>query len=219
MSGCSTLDGWTGQRAGQRMGPRTAGIGLTMSGQTAEARPAGEPDDEALVARVAARDEAAFRLLADRHLGRIVRLAQKMTGSTADADEIAQDALLRIWLNADRYEPRRARLTTWIYRIVYNLSVDRLRRPRLQPIDAAEAVSDPAPSALDALTERSDLTQLRAALARLPERQRAALVLFYYEEMSGEDAAEVLGLSLRAFWSLLHRARQVVHHDLQESGP
>lgn len=190
-----------------------------MSGQTAEARPAGEPDDEALVARVAARDEAAFRLLADRHLGRIVRLAQKMTGSSADADEIAQDALLRIWLNADRYQPRRARLTTWIYRIVYNLSVDRLRRPRPQPIDAAEAVSDPAPSALDALTERSDLTQLRAALARLPDRQRAALVLFYYEEMSGEDAAEVLGLSLRAFWSLLHRARQGVQHDLQESGP
>jgi RNA polymerase sigma-70 factor (ECF subfamily) len=175
-----------------------------------------EPD-ESLVARVAAHDEGAFRVLADRHLGRIVRLAQKMTGSAADADEIAQEALLRLWLGAERYDPRRARLTTWIYRIVYNLSVDRLRRPRTQPIEAAAAVSDPAPSALDALTERSDLRLLQAALAKLPERQRAALVLFYYEDMSGEDAAQVLGLSLRAFWSLLHRARQSVQHDL--SGP
>jgi RNA polymerase sigma-70 factor (ECF subfamily) len=190
-----------------------------MGGSPAEARPPSEVDDEALVARVAARDEGAFRLLADRHLGRIVRLAQKMTGSAADADEIAQEALLRIWLNAERYQPRRARLATWIYRIVYNLSVDRLRRPRQEPIDAAGEVSDPAPSALDALAERSDLIRLRAALARLPERQRAALVLFYYEELSGEDAAEVLGLSLRAFWSLLHRARQAVQHDLQEQHP
>jgi len=175
---------------------------------------AAEPSDEALMARVAAQDEAAFRLLAQRHLGRIARLAEKICGSTADADEVAQETLIRIWRSADRFDPRRAKATTWMHRITYNLSIDRVRRPQARPLEEAASVADPAPSALDGVARANDVRRLRAAIDRLPRRQRAAIVLFYYEEMRGEDAAEILGLSLRAFWSLLHRARMTVQHDM-----
>jgi RNA polymerase sigma-70 factor, ECF subfamily len=190
---------------------------------TTRARPLGaaridtEDSDEALMERIAMQDEGAFRLLAGRQLPKMLNLAQKLLGSAADADEIAQEALLRVWINARRFDPRRSRLGTWLYRIVYNLSVDRLRRPRAHALDEALEVSDPAPSALDALARRADLDRLAAAMAKLPERQRAALLLFYHEEMSGPDAAEILGLSLRAFWSLLQRARQMLAREFDAS--
>jgi len=180
-----------------------------------------EVSDEMLLAGIAGRDEAAFRLLMQRHVPRIVRMAQKMLGSAADADEIAQEVLLRIWLNAGRFDPARARPTTWIYKMVYNLCIDRLRTARATTLDAASSATDPAPDALEAMTRTAELRQLGAALAALPDRQRAALLLFYYEEVSGDDAAAALGLRLGAFWSLLHRARQSVHRALTapRSGP
>jgi RNA polymerase sigma-70 factor (ECF subfamily) len=178
---------------------------------------ASEPEDAALMERVAAGDEQAFRMLADRHLGRMLRLARKMLGSAAEADDIAQEALLRIWMNARRWRADRSRLTTWIYTIVYRLCIDRLRLPRNATLDLAMEAEDPGPDALERLSLASDLNQLAAAIDMLPPRQRAALTLFYYEEMSGPDAAEVLGLGLRAFWSLLHRARQTVQQHIQNS--
>lgn len=194
-------------------------VGAQMQREEVDAE---EPfDDAALIRRVAAGNESAFRLLATRHLPRITRLAEKMMGSTGEADDIAQEALVRIWQNAGRFDPERARLGTWIHRIVYNLCIDRLRRPRNQPIEAAEAVPDDSPSGFETVSRRQELGRLRKALSLLPERQRAAVVLFYYEELAGQAAADSLGLSLRAFWSLLHRARQALQQAVApgEGGP
>ena len=171
-------------------------------------------DDTALMRRVAAGDEQAFRQLMDRHLGRILRLAQKTLGSATGADDIAQEAMLRIWTNAGRWRPEKSRLTTWIYTIVYRLCLDRLRAPRGERLEAAPESADPAPDAYQTLAEAGDRRRLAAALATLQPRPRAALTLFYYEELSGPEAAAVLGLSLRAFWSLLHRARQSVQQQM-----
>jgi RNA polymerase sigma-70 factor, ECF subfamily len=173
-----------------------------------------EDSDEALMRAIAQGDEAAFRALAHRHLERIRRLARKMLGGPAEADDVAQETLLRIWQRAADWRPERSQLTTWIYTIVYRLSVDRLRRPRTVPLDHAMDTTDPKPSALDSLAAAGDLRRLAAAMQALQPRQHAALTLFYYEEMNGPDAAAVLGLSLRAFWSLLHRARQAVQQRL-----
>jgi RNA polymerase sigma-70 factor (ECF subfamily) len=167
-------------------------------------------DDDALMKRVAKGDESAFRALADRHLGRMLRLAEKTLGSAAEADDVTQEALLRIWAHAGRWQKERSRLTTWIYTIVYRLCIDRLRGQRTVPLDLAMDVPDPTPGAQDALSQSEDVTRLTAAIHALPPRQRAALTLFYYEEVSGEEAAGILGVSLRAFWSLLHRSRQAV---------
>lgn len=176
---------------------------------------AGEQSDETLMRRVATGDEAAFRTLAERHLGRIRRLARKMLASQADADDVAQETLVRIWSHAARWQPERARLTTWIYTMTYRLCVDRLRIRPAMPLDHAMDIEDPAPSALETIAREADLRRLARALQTLPPRQRAALTLFYYEELGGPDAAAVLGVSLRAFWSLLHRARESVQKQVQ----
>lgn len=160
--------------------------------------------------QIAKGDEAAFRALADRHLGRMLRLAEKTLGSAGEADDVAQEALLRIWTHAGRWQRERSRLTTWIYTIVYRLCIDRLRVPRTVPLDLAMDVPDPGPGASETLSRSEDLTRLTAAMQALPPRQRAALTLFYYEEVSGEEAAAIIEVSGRAFWSLLHRSRQAV---------
>jgi len=87
------------------------------------------------------------------------------------------------------------------------------------PLEHAMQAEDPKPGALETLTRAGDLSRLAAAMRALQPRQRAALTLFYYEEMNGPDAAQVLGLSLRAFWSLLHRARQSVQQHMTSLSP
>jgi RNA polymerase sigma-70 factor (ECF subfamily) len=183
--------------------------GLSASLATAE--------DTALMARIAAGDEAAFRHFADRHVGRMLRLAQSILGSAAEADEVAQEALLRVWRHAARWDPARSQPTTWVHTIVTRLCVDRLRQRRHEPIEAADQVADPAPDALDSLVSCHEAQALRDALGSLPERQRVALTLFYQEELPGAEAAETLGLNLRAFWSLLERARQALRLRMQRA--
>jgi RNA polymerase sigma-70 factor (ECF subfamily) len=167
-------------------------------------------DDEALMKRIAEGSETALRALADRHIGRMLRLAEKTLGSAAEADDVIQEALLRIWNHAGSWRRERSRLTTWIYTIVYRLCIDRLRRPHTAPLEVAADVPDPAPGAHETLQQSEDLMRLAAAMHALPPRQRAALTLFYYDEISGEEAAAILAVSRRAFWSLLHRSRQSV---------
>ncbi len=171
--------------------------------------------DEQLMQQVAAGDERAFRVLADRHIAHILRLAERTLGTSAEADDVAQETLIRIWQNAGRWRSDRSRLTTWIYTIVYRLCVDRLRRTRGASLDFAMEVADSAPGPLRLLSQNEDLHQLQTALKALQPRQRAAVTLFYYEGLDGEAAAEVLGMGLRAYWSLLHRARQSLHQQLQ----
>ena len=96
------------------------------------------PDDVALMTRVVARDQAAFRQLAERHAGRIIAVAQRILGNAAEADEIAQETLFRLWQQADRWDPQRAELRVWLYRIVCNLCIDRTRRRIFRPLDAAD---------------------------------------------------------------------------------
>ncbi len=161
------------------------------------------------MAAVAARDQQAFRLLAERHASRIIAVAQRILGSAAEADEIAQEVLLLVWRRPERWDPARARLATWLYRITCNLCIDRVRRRRrFGPLDAAEDIVDPVPSAVEAMIDREERARLAAALAELPPRQRAAIALFYDEELSGEQAAVALGVSVQALWSLLLRGRR-----------
>ncbi len=173
-----------------------------------------EESDEALMRGIAGGDERAFRALAVRHLSRLRRLARKTLGSEAEVDDVAQEALIRVWMHADAWRPERARVSTWLYTIVYRLCIDRLRGAATTSLDAAMDVEDPAPTVLDSLAQQAELGRLAAAMQSLQPRQRTALTLFYYEELAGPEAAAVMGLGLRAFWSLLHRARQAVQQQL-----
>ena len=167
-------------------------------------------DDDALLARAAGGDQRAFQVVVGRHLGRALSLARRMTGSTTEAEDVAQDAFLRAWQKAPTWRAGDARFSTWLYRVVVNLCLDRRRRKPLAPIEAAGDPSDPAPSAELRLVEDERTRIVAAALADLPERQRAALVLSYYEEMSNVAAADILGISVSALESLLVRARKAL---------
>src|SRR5690349_6382938 len=134
------------------------------------------PSDHDLMARAGRGDAGAFRTLTQRHGGRAVALARRMLGSEAHAEDIVQDAFLRVWTNAPRWRPEAA-FRTWLYRIVVNACLNANRRPAGVELDAAGHVADPAPGADAQLEQRERDRALNDAVDGLPARQRAAIVL------------------------------------------
>jgi RNA polymerase sigma-70 factor (ECF subfamily) len=173
----------------------------------------GASDDE-LVALVAKGNEAACRLLVDRHLSRMIAVARRMMGNQADAEEVAQEVFLRVWTHAARWEPGRAQFTTWLHRVATNLCLDRLRRRTMDDIDSIpEPVSDdPTP---DVLLEQQQLAdRVEIAMQALPARQRAAVTLTHFQGLTNIEAAETLEISVEAVESLLGRARRALRDSL-----
>jgi RNA polymerase sigma-70 factor (ECF subfamily) len=166
-----------------------------------------EASDEDLMASAARGNEAAFRLLTARHTAPSIRLAQRLTGNAADAEDVAQEALLRVWTQAPVWRPD-ARFKTWLYRVVVNLAIDRRRQKTHLNLDAVADPIDPAPSAPQLIEQERTAIRVRAAIAALPARQRSALVLTHYEGLSQADAALVIGTSVGGLESLLVRAKR-----------
>jgi RNA polymerase sigma-70 factor (ECF subfamily) len=177
----------------------------------------GAETDEALMARVASRDQRAFRILMDRHMHRAIALAERVVGGNAEADDIGQEAFLRAWGNAPGFDPRMASFRTWLYRIVLNLSLDRRRRRSHgpYPIEDAEEIASEAPGPLAEIVAEEEAIIVERALAGLPDRQRAAVALFHMEGLSGREAAGVMNLSEKAFESLLIRARRALRQQVE----
>ena len=172
--------------------------------------------DEVLMAAVVARDQRAFRILMQRHMGRAIRVAQRILRDAAEADDVGQEAFLRVWGRAGSFDPDLAKFTTWLYRIVVNLALDRTRRPRHQPIDEADEMPSDAPAAVELIIAGEEWTTLEQALARLSTRQRGAIALFHIEGLSGADAASAMQLNIKAFESLLLRARAALRAEVDK---
>jgi len=163
------------------------------------------PDEDTLVRRAQAGDQAAFRALVARHRDRAYALALRLTGSAADAEEVAQDAFVRAWRALPAFR-REARFGTWLHRIVARLALDRrvqlvARAKREAPESDAPEPAAPEPSGDE--NER----MLASLLAELPERARAAVVLYYYEDRSVSEVARILGVPEGTIKTLLSRAR------------
>jgi RNA polymerase sigma-70 factor, ECF subfamily len=173
--------------------------------------------DEALVAESASGNDRAFRLLMARHMGRTIRLAESILGGTSDADDVAQEAFVRVWKGASSFDPAVARFTTWLYRIVVNLAIDRCRRPRGDPIEAAVDIAADEPGALAGLIAKEEQDAIAEGISQLPERQRAAIALFHFEWLSGREAAAAMEMSEKAFESLLTRARATLKQRVLEA--
>lgn len=181
-----------------------------------------ERTDETLLSGIAAGDMRSLRTLSDRHSGKIFALSYRMLGSADEADEVAQEALIRIWKNAGGWEPGRAAFTTWLHRVVTNLCLDRLRR-RKGGAELDEALLPPVEPIAEERIAGQELGAIMAeGIASLPDRQRAALVLFHYEELSVSEIAAVLETTVASVESLLARARrslkQRLRPDLLEGG-
>jgi RNA polymerase sigma-70 factor (ECF subfamily) len=172
-----------------------------------------DESDEALMAAIARGNERAFRTLAGRHLPAMLALARRILGNAADAEDVAQDAMLRAWTHAPRWQPL-ASVRTWLTRITVNLCLDRKRRAPWVGLDVAGEIADPAPNAGEQ-TERDERDRLvAAAIADLPARQRTAIALTYGDGMSNAQVAEVLGTSVSAVETLLVRGKQNLRRAL-----
>ena len=172
------------------------------------------------MAQVQSGDHAAYARLVGRHLTGLHRFAQRMLRNNADAEDVAQDALLRVWQHAARWEPGRVRFTTWLYRIAHNLCIDRYRRNGRASVDGAfdvEAVIDEQAVEGHRHIDRGQRSaHVRRALSALPERQRTALVLCFFQGFSNQEAAAILDVTVDALESLLSRARRALRADLAE---
>lgn len=174
------------------------------------------PSDATLLALYAGGDQSAARQLTARHAPRVFALARRMLGEVAEAEDVTQETMLRLWKIAPAWEAERAALGTWLYRVASNLCIDRLRHRRSlgrhlgrdTGPDALPELPDDGPGPERRLEARDRAAALAEALATLPDRQRLAVVLRHIEERPNPEIAQILDASVEAVESLLARARR-----------
>jgi len=175
-------------------------------------------DDDALLAAFAAGAPDAARQLAATHLPRVYAVALRMLGNQAEAEDVAQDAMLRLWNIAPKWEPGRAQLGTWLYRVTSNLATDRLRsRNQSRPAKdgAMEALEDMTPGVEQQMMHTERDNALHRAIDRLPARQKLAITLRHFEELSQPETAVAMDTTIEAVESLLARGRRALAAMLQ----
>ncbi|MDA9534032.1 RNA polymerase sigma factor [Bradyrhizobium sp. CCBAU 25338] len=186
--------------------------------------PGGAPDtadvvydeDSELLDKLATGDEVAFRMLVERHIDRAYAIALRIVGNAADAEDVVQDSMLKIWSHRGRWQHGRAKFSTWLYRVISNRCIDLRRKPRTENVEAVPEVADSQPGAVE-LIERNELNDmLELAMQRLPEQQRIAVILSYHENMSNGEIAQVMDTTVAAVESLLKRGRQQLRQLLRK---
>jgi RNA polymerase sigma-70 factor (ECF subfamily) len=173
------------------------------------------PDDDLLVL-YGNGDGRAAQALAARHLPRVFRHARRVLGDAALAEDVAQEAMMRLWRVAGEWRPGEAKVSTWLYRVTANLCTDHLRRRRTVGLDEATEVPDPAAGAETRMQWDARADALQEALDRLPERQRQAVVLRHIEGLSNPEIGAVMNLGTRAVESLTARGKRALRAALVE---
>lgn len=217
----------TGGDPRQRSGIATRGVIVTntlpprmaANDRTGDQTGADGDEDDRLLLRVGGGDGSAFAKLRERHLARIFSLALRVTGSRADAEDAAQEAFTRAWRKAESWQPGAAKFSTWLYRVTMNLCIDARRRPRNEQLDPDLPLADPGPGAEAQMMAAEQEAQVRAAMAQLPERQREAMALCYTLGLSNAAAAEAMEISVKAYESLLVRAKKDIRARLEGTQP
>ncbi len=169
--------------------------------------------DAELMLATAGGDMGAFEQLVLRHQTAAWNAAYRFLGDAAEAEDVAQQAFLNILEAAERYEPS-AKFTTYLYRVITRLCIDRSRKKQPVYTDDLPARATPGPSPAEAAERGERDEAVRVALARLPDRQRMAVVLRYYEGLSGSETAAAMDASVKAIERLLARARTGLEQDL-----
>ncbi|SPF78082.1 ECF RNA polymerase sigma factor SigW [Pseudoprimorskyibacter insulae] len=171
--------------------------------------------DDALLARYATGDAAAARALTARLTPRVYGHAYRLLGDRAEAEDVTQEALLRLWRIAPNWREGEAKVSTWLYRVTANLCTDRVRRKRPSGMEDMPEMADDGPGADSAMQERARADALQSALHDLPDRQRQAVVLRHIEELGTPEIAAIMDIGPRAVESLVARGKRALAEILR----
>lgn len=167
-----------------------------------------EKDDHELLTLIQAGNHDAFAVLVQRHTERFYRLAYRYLQNRETSEDIVQDAFLKLWEDPGRWQPERnSKFTTWFYRIVVNLCLDWQKKKRPLALDEELTLVDERETPDAAIIRTQEQQVLEQEIAALPERQRLAVNLCFAEGLSNQEAAEVIGVRLKALQSLIMRAK------------
>ena len=156
-------------------------------------------------------DGQAARYLTARLLPRVLAQATRMLGNGSEAEDVAQDAMMRLWKVAPDWRQGEAQVSTWLYRVVANLCTDRLRKRRGGvSLDQVAEPLDTAPSAVAQMQTQARMTALSDALAQLPERQAQAVSLRHLEGLANPEIAQIMDISVRSVESLTARGKRAL---------
>ena len=166
--------------------------------------------------RAASGDQAAWRIIVEDHLPTMNGLAYRMSLQNSAAEDVTQEAFLRLWKVAPSWKPE-AKIATWLYRVVRNLAIDAIRRRKTAAAEELdEEIESDSPTPLENLAAQRNRAQVSDAVAQLPERQRTAIMLVHFGECSGAEAAGALNVSVDALESLLARGRRSLRRMLAD---
>ncbi|WP_162181392.1 sigma-70 family RNA polymerase sigma factor [Thalassospira australica] len=177
-----------------------------------------ELDDNALVARMVQGDKAAYRVIVERYYRGIVGVSRRMGLVGGDAEDVAQDVFVRVWLHREKWQADGgATFKTWLYRVAVNRVIDIKRKPQSVGDQELDDVPDESMSAVDKLAQHQEFKRLRKAIKKLSDQQQIAINLFYDRELSNQEAASIMGISVNAMESLLKRARKRLREELKST--
>lgn len=166
--------------------------------------------DDVLLRRFALGDAAAARALTLRLTPRVHAHAMRLLGDRAEAEDVTQEALLRLWRIAPDWRAGEAKVTTWLYRVTGNLATDRLRKRRGVALDSVPEPEDDAQGPAGLLQDKARAAALQQALAALPERQKQAVVLRHLEGLGNPEIAGIMDISAEAVESLVARGKRAL---------
>jgi len=172
--------------------------------------------DESLMALIVEGDHRAFASLVERHNRMFFAAAYRICANGIESEDIVQDAFLKLWKKPGAFDATKGvKFTTWFYRVVTNVAIDAARKKKPHASDEVIAFQADQGALADEMMEANEQqTALEAAIQELPERQKLALNLCFYEDLSNKEAADILGIGVKALESLLMRAKKSLKETL-----
>jgi RNA polymerase sigma-70 factor (ECF subfamily) len=173
-------------------------------------------DDESLISQIQEGSHEAFATLVNRHSNRFYRIAYRFVSGKDDAEDIVQDAFLKLWNRPNLWDPGKGtKFTIWFYRVVINLCLDHRKKKKLVNLSEGIEFADEKPGADILLDVHQKQALLERLICELPERQQLAINLCFYEGLSNNEAAQIIGVRVKALQSLIMRAKTTLKYKVK----